>query len=911
MYCSTDVLNYDNYDWIDPVVAEQTYYCVAFNVLKEEPLVCNPELNLIANGDFENPEVTDGAKWQTFTSGIDWSVDWVNLTEAIPSLELHRGVNGWLPSAGAQYAELDGDTEGPGGAQNGESASVMISQNIPTIPGKNYKLTFDFSPRPNKDASENVLGVSWGGVAESPISAAGGSQTNWTPHTFNFTATTSLTTVMFKDLGTSNSEGTFLDNVSLVCQDKQEDPCQYFNQVIYSGTDDQVDQHSAVATWTHNAWVATSSPAVWIWSDANVLYPTQDELKVFTKNFVLSGNPTGDALLSIASDNTYKVTINGNIIASTTNESNYSSFTNYVVPASALVNGSNSIEIVVHNWALGGGTSETNPAGVIYALYTNSKQCPGDEPDDPGTSLVHVTKFLDGKQADGESANDESFNIEVMGSWSGNFYLNSNNSYESNIGQMGENEGYEFTNEDNHINLFEDTEESNVVPFGGQCSNGKFKVVGYTYGETLTEALNSSATTTDKAELHDIKNDTYIVVWNETCPDLATVNICKVDQNDNSLSGWTMMLKGELMQNDLSVPTNTSAGVNSVPLVLGESYIAEATGTWLNQGGANPVDTEYSTTDTWATQMDGYTGYQTDILELQINSIFDPNSDWGAYNSAHRYAQSFVSAVNGPANFRIFDGTGTSQNEGWFGDNSGTLNVDIYEGYAGITGENGCVTFTDVPFGQYSVDEVAQDGWTNVSGLGSVVVDEPNETFEVKNSDGTVPPVQCTEGYVKVENECVLDEGGDDEDDGGEDGPTSETPPPAFTPSGRRHDVSGLFGGGSVLGASTEDLICEPYLNEYIRYGANNNPEEVKKLQIFLNQFFELDNPVTGVYGPITFEMVKKFQAHQKDAILLPWTIFGMPTEDPTGYVYKTTKRWINILKCPEMITTSPFPSLP
>lgn len=37
MYCSNDTLNYDNYDYIDPVVAGSTYYCVAFNVLKKAP----------------------------------------------------------------------------------------------------------------------------------------------------------------------------------------------------------------------------------------------------------------------------------------------------------------------------------------------------------------------------------------------------------------------------------------------------------------------------------------------------------------------------------------------------------------------------------------------------------------------------------------------------------------------------------------------------------------------------------------------------------------------------------------------------------------------------------------------------------------------------------------------------------
>jgi hypothetical protein len=130
--------------------------------------------------------------------------------------------------------------------------------------------------------------------------------------------------------------------------------------------------------------------------------------------------------------------------------------------------------------------------------------------------------------------------------------------------------------------------------------------------------------------------------------------------------------------------------------------------------------------------------------------------------------------------------------------------------------------------------------------------------------------------------------------------------------SGHRQDISSLLsGGGEVLGASTEAPVCEEYLKDYIKFGANNNPEEVKKLQIFLNQFFEVKNPVTGFYGTTTFEMVKKFQAHQEAATLKPWQNAGLPTDGPTGYVYKTTKRWINILKCPQLIENSPIPNLP
>jgi len=44
-WCSTDVLNYDNWDWVDPVTADGQYYCVAFNALTEE--ICEPEAQTV------------------------------------------------------------------------------------------------------------------------------------------------------------------------------------------------------------------------------------------------------------------------------------------------------------------------------------------------------------------------------------------------------------------------------------------------------------------------------------------------------------------------------------------------------------------------------------------------------------------------------------------------------------------------------------------------------------------------------------------------------------------------------------------------------------------------------------------------------------------------------------------------
>ena len=227
----------------------------------------------------------------------------------------------------------------------------------------------------------------------------------------------------------------------------------------------------------------------------------------------------------------------------------------------------------------------------------------------------------------------------------------------------------------------------------------------------------------------------------------STVQVCKYADTypeNTPLSGWTLTLTGEHVE-DLVVPTDSPLGVDSSVLSAG-SYLASVSGTWTNQGGANPVDAEYSTTDGWATHMDGYDGYSTDILELQINQAFDPDSNWGAYNSLHEYAQSFLATTTGAANFRIYDGSGGVQNNDWFPDNDGTLDVSLAKGFAGITDEDGCVTFNDVPYGDYVFGEINQDGWTPVeegSDLGDVVVDDETETFVAVNHNDEFGDDMC------------------------------------------------------------------------------------------------------------------------------------------------------------------------
>lgn len=115
---------------------------------------------------------------------------------------------------------------------------------------------------------------------------------------------------------------------------------------------------------------------------------------------------------------------------------------------------------------------------------------------------------------------------------------------------------------------------------------------------------------------------------------------------------------------------------------------------------------------------------------------------------------------------------------------------------------------------------------------------------------------------------------------------------------------TGSIGEGQVLGAS-----CSVYLNDYLRIGKNNDVEEVKKLQIFLNEYMSLSLEVSGIFDTATLDAVHAFQAKEDVEVLQPWVKLGLLKEgETTGYVFKTTKRRINMIKCAEL--NIPIPDL-
>jgi len=203
-----------------------TFACYFMNEQDLTPApVCEGGVNLIQNGSFETPGLpVDGFGWDIYDSvvnGLAWVVNWLNPSEASPvpaKLELQGGY--YSASHGTQYAELDSNWNvAPGGPYNGEDTRVSIYQDIATIPGSTYTVSYDFSALPRRAADTNVLQVLLDDSEVAEHSADGIGQTNtvWSTYSYTFVATSTTSRIGFADAGVADSFGTLLDNVSVEC----------------------------------------------------------------------------------------------------------------------------------------------------------------------------------------------------------------------------------------------------------------------------------------------------------------------------------------------------------------------------------------------------------------------------------------------------------------------------------------------------------------------------------------------------------------------------------------------------------------------------------------------------------------------------------------------------------------------
>jgi hypothetical protein len=150
--------------------------------------------NLVTNGGFEATAVPNN-NYSTVASTPGWT--------GAPNIELQNHVAG-SPYSGNNFIELDSN-----------SNSAMF-QDITTVAGQIYTITFAYSPRPGIATSSNGIGFLWNNalVQNIAMNGVGLADTAWTVFSFNLLATGATSRIGFAATGTSDSLGGYLDNVT-------------------------------------------------------------------------------------------------------------------------------------------------------------------------------------------------------------------------------------------------------------------------------------------------------------------------------------------------------------------------------------------------------------------------------------------------------------------------------------------------------------------------------------------------------------------------------------------------------------------------------------------------------------------------------------------------------------------------
>lgn len=292
-YCHNDVLNYDNWDWINNPQADSTYYCVGFNVEEkiviEEPQFC-PVGNLIENGSFENPILE--SEWSLFSSEeTGWDIAWTGDYEGQPEealLEIQSNLS-VTAQDGNQYVELDTDW----GFGNGEPAGVAIGQSIETIEGKEYTVSFYTHARPDTNESENSLDFSIQQGKETTQTHSIVGTNEWVRHEYSFIAQYEYTYIQFEYTGVENTYGMFLDNVSVTCGDvivddggDDEDPI--------DGEEENPSDENNQSTSTTGSFASSRGSVLGAFSSGEVLGASDDATCPAFTQFHKRGDIGGD-----------------------------------------------------------------------------------------------------------------------------------------------------------------------------------------------------------------------------------------------------------------------------------------------------------------------------------------------------------------------------------------------------------------------------------------------------------------------------------------------------------------------------------------------------------------------------------------------------------------------------------------
>lgn len=209
------------------------------------------------------------------------------------------------------------------------------------------------------------------------------------------------------------------------------------------------------------------------------------------------------------------------------------------------------------------------------------------------------------------------------------------------------------------------------------------------------------------------------------------------DIGEPGLEGWDIYAYNGIPSSNITVDSANINGSNTNAVDAG-MYVVMARGTW-NNGGTQFFDTEFHTANTWSTHEDGVVPYGEDIGDIVIN---DTNFvDWGVYNDQNEngfehYYFYILNHPGGNINYSVFDGESGVKNPGWYGDNTGSINVQMYKLLdTAVTDANGDYTLefdTDEAVTAV-VREVQKNGWMQTSPNSSTGVYALNGLIEGVN----------------------------------------------------------------------------------------------------------------------------------------------------------------------------------
>jgi hypothetical protein len=170
-------------------------------------------VNLLVNGSFEDTILAPNS-WGTYSQINGWS--------ATPNgqIEVQSGAAG-TPYAGSNLVELDSDNYNP--SNFSATNPLGLYQDVATVAGQAYTLSFAYSARPGTAANENVFSAlvgdstNTGNILNQVIyDGAGGANTAWSIFTTTFTANSALSRIQFNYGGPLDTVGAYIDDVKLV-----------------------------------------------------------------------------------------------------------------------------------------------------------------------------------------------------------------------------------------------------------------------------------------------------------------------------------------------------------------------------------------------------------------------------------------------------------------------------------------------------------------------------------------------------------------------------------------------------------------------------------------------------------------------------------------------------------------------